>query len=174
MTMTESQNENTIDYLLPENHDLLIETFRFGTMPVSKWRNRSAHLIVGTWYCFHFDFETALFMLRDSIRAFNKRNGIENSDTSGYHETLTVFWVSLIFACIKNEFCPGSFQEAAQLVLKKYSEDKTIFQDYYSFDVLSSKEARTIWIPPDLVPDHRIDQQHSEELFNRLQLILSK
>lgn len=43
------------------------------------------------WYAQQFSEEEALAKLTDAIKNYNISVGTENTDTSGYHETLTVF-----------------------------------------------------------------------------------
>ena len=72
--------------------ELLIETFEKRTLPKTEWTH-AAHLIVGLYYCFHHPFGVAKNLMSDGIYWLNDAHGTANTETSGYHETLTVFWL---------------------------------------------------------------------------------
>ena len=70
----------------------LIKKFRNRTLPKLDWTHE-AHLIVGIWHCWHFDEKEALNLVRNHICEYNVSVGTENTDTGGYHESITVFWL---------------------------------------------------------------------------------
>ena len=45
-------------------------------------------------------FDETVAFLRDGIRAYNEVTGVENTASSGYHETLTVAWAHLVHDAI--------------------------------------------------------------------------
>ena len=73
----------------------LVDTFEAGTLSRKVWTH-TAHFIVGLWYVLHHDFEAALDKMRRGIMAYNEASGVANTDSSGYHETITVFYLGAI------------------------------------------------------------------------------
>ena len=70
----------------------IIFGFNDKTLPKSEWTHE-AHLVVGLWHAFSFSNLKALNLMREKIKAFNETTGTENSENSGYHETITRFWL---------------------------------------------------------------------------------
>jgi hypothetical protein len=136
---------------LPARNDWeeLVLEFERRVLPKAKWTH-AAHLVVGAWYCRRFDLETAIEKLRINISAHNESVGPVNSETSGYHETITVFWARTIDAFIKSRPKSRSFEELADSVVDAFGDKAGFFREYYSFDILASLEARKVWIEPDL------------------------
>jgi hypothetical protein len=75
--------------------DDLAGQFRACTLPHGEWTH-TAHLRVGTWHVHHFGADAALALLRTGIRRLNDFHGTPNTETRGYHETITVAYVRLI------------------------------------------------------------------------------
>jgi hypothetical protein len=87
--------------------------------------------------------------MKDGLYRFNAAVGTPATDDRGYHETLTRFWCTLLFFQIHR----GHFHSclhAANGMLAAFGTKSRADRDYYSFDVLKSKEARRIWIAPDV------------------------
>jgi len=70
----------------------IVEGFRSCTLPASRWTHQ-AHLTVGLWHLLNRPSDTVLDDVRRGIIAYNTAVGTPNSDTRGYHETITVFYV---------------------------------------------------------------------------------
>ena len=128
----------------------IIEGFRAKTLPAKEWTHE-AHLITGLWHVANFDYEEALLKMREGIRTYNEASGGQNTDSSGYHESITVFWVWLL-----NEFWKiysannQSFEQVCNAFLKsKYCDRNTAFC-FYSREKLLSREARLAFVEPDI------------------------
>jgi hypothetical protein len=89
--------------------------------------------------------------MRARISAFNLSVGGANTPTSGYHETLTHFWL-LIVAELLRQRQPASRLEAAQQAVAAFGQARTLHTLYYSGDVVKDSEARRQWRQPDLLP----------------------
>ena len=70
----------------------MIDAFLDCTLPKSEWTHQ-AHLRVGLWHVDQFGPEEALIRLREGIRRLNATHGTANTDTGGYHETITRLYV---------------------------------------------------------------------------------
>ena len=73
----------------------LAKAFEERTLPKSEWTH-AAHLTVGMYYCFHNPLGVAKNLMSDGIYWLNDAHGTPNTETSGYHETLTVFWLKTV------------------------------------------------------------------------------
>lgn len=126
----------------------LINGFAHRTLPCHEWTHQ-AHLIVGLWYCVQHDATTATDILRASIKQYNLACSKQNTETSGYHETITRFFVWYIrryldnadpqrsFVAVVNDFCAHHVESSSPL-------------KFYSKERLLSVEARLGWVEPDL------------------------
>ena len=83
------------------------------------------------------------------IRRYNKANGVENTDTSGFHATITEFYIRTISAFLN--FLPaGSTPDHAFKKLRQSEiADRGFPLNYYTPEVLFSSRARQRWIDPD-------------------------
>lgn len=84
------------------------------------------------------------------IRRYNSAIGIPNTETSGYHETLTQFYIKAVSAALKsvenNKDLYKIFNEVMTLPLSNPNYPL----DYYTRKRLYSKEARRQFVEPDL------------------------
>ena len=70
----------------------IIGSFEHGTLPKEDWHHRE-HLIVAYWYLEKFPKDEATFKIKIGINNYNRLNGIQQTPSGGYHETLTVFFI---------------------------------------------------------------------------------
>lgn len=78
---------------------VLVHNFETKTLPKEAWTHE-AHLAVGLWYAVTAP-ENMLARLRQNIRTYNAAVGGQNTETAGYHETITDFYVRLLIGCAK-------------------------------------------------------------------------
>lgn len=130
--------------------DDLVQRFRDRTLPKSEWTH-GAHLAVGMWYVANHGPWEALGLLRTGIRALNDAHGVANSETSGYHETITSAYVALL-----SMWCDAHPFESAAVRLSSLRRSAVVERDvllrFYSREVLFSTAARARWVKPDLGP----------------------
>jgi hypothetical protein len=134
----------------PEALDSFLRGFEQGTLAKSEWTH-GAHVATAACYLFDSDFTTVLPLMRARISAFNLSVGGANTPTSGYHETLTHFWL-LIVAELLRQRQPASRLEAAQQAVAVFGQARTLHTLYYSGDVVKDSTARRQWRQPDLLP----------------------
>lgn len=70
----------------------IVEQFKDKSLPKAHWTHQ-AHIIIVLWYNLNFEFETAYQLFKSGIITYNETVGTPNTDSSGYHETLTQFWM---------------------------------------------------------------------------------
>jgi hypothetical protein len=143
---------NPPDFL--ETEDTLtdfLESFERGTWPKSAW-NHAAHVAVAACYLIEHPHEDAAGHMRRGIRHYNQCVGTINSDHSGYHETITLFWLAVVKARLQDLADNLPRVEAVRLLVSELAPRRDLFREYYSFDVVRSVEARRSWIAPDVKP----------------------
>ena len=86
------------------------------------------------------------------IRAYNVATGTANSDSSGYHETLTVAYLREIARQLSALSLPVELSTAVQTVLSSDLARSDWPLRYWSRERLGSVAARRSWIEPDLAP----------------------
>jgi hypothetical protein len=125
--------------------DDFLAAFEAGTIPKQEWTH-GAHVAVAGAYVWH-DPDSALPQIRLGILFLNRCHQTCNSTDSGYHETLTVFWVSVVKA-----FCKRRRSEGRLAVINEMTEmlPAGLFRQFYGFDVVKSRRARERWVEPDL------------------------
>jgi hypothetical protein len=123
----------------------LVRGFENGTWPVKEWTH-AHHLILAASYVL--DGDDALERLRVGIPRYNVSQGGANTEDSGYHETLTCFWYRIIRGFIDQLPAGLSRAQVVQSVVDEYAPQRDLFRRYYDFDVVKSREARAVWIPP--------------------------
>lgn len=122
----------------------LVRSFENCTLDRSSWTH-AAHLTVALWYLIHHP-GTAIDQIRSGIQRYNQAHGVESTPISGYHETITLFWIHLIQSNLSPVNC---LLEQTDQVVDRYSNPALLFE-YYSRSLIFSLEARSRWIEPNL------------------------
>ncbi|HXC51292.1 MAG TPA: hypothetical protein VN634_10445 [Candidatus Limnocylindrales bacterium] len=130
--------------------DTLAAAFIDLTLPKKEWTHL-AHLRVGLWHLLHHSPEEALSLLRVRIRTLNESHGVENSETGGYHESITRFYVWQIGEFLEAAGRERPIDELAAELIAEHG-DKNLPLRYWSKDRLMSRDARVGWVEPDLEP----------------------
>ena len=128
-----------------------VAAFERCTLPCTQWNHR-AHLTVGLWYSLAHPPHPALDLTRSGIQRFNRTCGWPTTATTGYHETLTVFWLWAIRQGIASAPPGAPITALWPDITSGGFSDKTYPFAYYSRDRLMSWEARVSWLPPDIKP----------------------
>jgi hypothetical protein len=133
-----------------EEIDLFLSAFEAGTLPKEEFTH-AGHLLAGACYVHMLDEAGAINHMRLCVRRFNEAVGGKNTDTGGYHETITVFWIKTLSSLRARlpEFGRADF---AAYAVEAYRDRRDLFRDFYDFDVLASVEARRSWIEPSIKP----------------------
>jgi hypothetical protein len=126
----------------------LVREFEACTLPRAEWTHH-AHLTVGLWYLLRHDALAATSLIRDRIKRYNEACGVETTRTSGYHETITLFYVWAIGKFLAHARRDCTLAALANLLVNECG-DKDLPLAYYSRERLMSWEARTRWVEPDL------------------------
>ena len=130
--------------------DRLAQAFVDCTLPKEEWTH-AAHLRVGLWHRLHMPAEEALDALRERISRYNLSTGGVNTDTDGYHETITRLYVVLIDRWVASADPRRDVDELADEMVAALG-DRELPYRHYTRDRLFSMDARRGWVPPDLLP----------------------
>jgi hypothetical protein len=122
-------------------------TWEAGKLPKSEWTH-AAHVAMAAWHAYEYGVDATFARMKAGIIRHNESVGTANTETSGYHETLTRFWAGEICAVI-GAGNYGSRFEAVRAAVRKFAEERDRFRRFYSFDVVGDRRARREWIPPD-------------------------
>jgi hypothetical protein len=120
------------------------------TLPKGEWTHH-AHLRAGLWHVLRYSDAVALELLRERIRAYNQATGVANTLSTGYHETITRFYVVMIRAFLRSTDATLPIDILAETLIEHIGE-RDLPLRYYSKEVLFSPEARTAWVEPDREP----------------------
>jgi hypothetical protein len=132
----------------PGQLERLVAHFRAATLPKPEWTH-AAHLAVGTWHVHHLGAPRALAELRAGIRRLNDFHATPNTDSSGYHETITRAYGILLEGWL-NGSPAGSLAENVQAILASPLSARDVLLAFYSRDLLFSVSARRTWVEPDI------------------------
>lgn len=148
----ESASENDPDLFGPlaaiSDRELLD---RFETQKIRKdeWTH-AEHCRVGYLLIDRYDWAGAVDRMRKSIIKLNEAQGVPNTESRGYHETLTISWLRLIAAAMERE---GQLKSSlAFLKCNNHLLDKNALAVYFSRNLLMSTLARQLFVHPDLQP----------------------
>lgn len=113
------------------------------------WTHR-AHIGIAACLILMHGKQEALHVMRKTIPLLNESQGGINSSQTGYHETLTVFWIEQIARVISRLPASLGRLDRVRVVVEAYGELRRLDRAVYSFDVLESETARARWQRPDL------------------------
>ena len=125
-----------------------IQEFEQGTLPRAQWTH-AAHLTVAAWYLLTLPESEAIERVRTGIRHYNECAGTQNTPDSGYHETLTRFWLGIVGGFLAQSDGRAGRLEQARRVVREFGDKRDLYRKYYSFDVVQSRPERREWVPPD-------------------------
>lgn len=134
------ESEATLDAFLAGFHD--------GTFPIAQWTH-GAHVVMAVGVLWRHAVPHALTVAREAIRHYNERQGGRNTATSGYHETLTRLWLGAIAGFLATVPTDCGRVEAARLAWYAFAGQRSLFKEWYSYDLVSSVAARADWCAPD-------------------------
>ena len=141
-----------------------LRQFEDCSYPYAHWTHR-AHLRVAYCYVTRYGLEAAIPKVTAGIRAYNRSQGIVDTPTGGYHETMTVAWLYLVAAMLAEygplgTVMPGSAPllgpdaPPSQEFLESQVQlrEKKLLRLFYSRERFGSPEAKYNFVPPDLAP----------------------
>ncbi len=134
----------------PEEIEAFIRDFEACRLPKARWTHQG-HLLAGLWYLWNYPPDEALTLVRQRIRAHNESVGTANTDSGGYHETLTALFLRGI-ARHRAAHPQATLAESLTLLLQSPLASSQWPLTFYSKERLFSVAARRNWVEPDLAP----------------------
>lgn len=130
--------------------DRLAEQFNQQALLKTEWTHH-AHLLMGIWHVHQYDFNDAACRIKSGIILLNNAHHTENTGSSGYHETLTIFWMHVIstYAVLHKKFSLG---ELANGFLSSPLAERTLPFEFYTKEKIMSSLYRASYIEPDIQP----------------------
>ena len=121
------------------------------TLPKPEWTH-AAHIAAAVYLVCRHPVGTPEREMPDLIRAYNRATSVENSDTGGYHETITQASLRAVRGVLST--LPGTTQQhvLANAVLDAGYADKAWLLRHWHQDTLFSVAARRGWVEPDKAP----------------------
>ena len=131
------------------NDEELLSGFESCTLPAEHWTHR-AHVQVAFSYASRNNLAAAIERMRSGLKAYSKARDTPNAIDSGYHETVTVAFVRLVYAA---NLQTGP-HESSQSFCNAHPEllNGRALSRYYSRQHLMTWEAKANFITPDQCP----------------------
>ena len=127
--------------------DSLLTAFLDRSLPPERWTHH-AHLLVGTMLARRLPEAELLPFLRQAISAYNLASGAQNTETAGYHESITAFYAAALGAFARaTQTLPTA--EAARRLLASPLADRRIVTRAYDPATLKTAQARLSLAPWD-------------------------
>lgn len=123
----------------------LVDAFEAGKIAPSQF-DHAAHMATGLSYLAAMPLEEAIARMRSSLLQFTARHGI-----NVYHETITGFWMRLLHHLASGPYRGVPLWSRINLIVKRWEHVEAV-EAHYSHALISSKNAREQWIPPDRLP----------------------
>jgi hypothetical protein len=127
---------------------LLLRKFEERTLPKAEWTH-AARLKVGLIYCCLYQFDRACNQMGNGSYWLNVAHATPNDEAGGYHETLTIFWLRLVWRFLEKRGRNEDLTILAGELIKFYT-DPNLPLKFYSRELLFSREAREHYVKPDL------------------------
>ena len=119
------------------------------SLPKSEWTH-AAHFAAAFWILCRSDMN-AMRDMPGMIRAYNEATGVPNTDTSGYHETITIASLRAAMAWLDRRRDRAVHEALRELLASDLGHSDWLLA-YWSKPVLFSVAARRRWVEPDLRP----------------------
>ena len=126
----------------------LIEQFENHTLPKEQWTHE-AHFITAFWYCLHCPLPQAVQKITDGIKTYNISAGGQNTDSAGYHETITLFYMATMARYIITNGITSICDEHIAALLQENFIARDYLIHFYRKEVLQGRQARLGWVEPD-------------------------
>lgn len=135
----------------PEKAGLLVEQFESCTLPKEQWTH-TAHFMVAIWYCTSYPLPDAVQKIRTGIKQYNVSVGGQNTDSASYHETITLFYTTVIAHYLVTGNITTLTDSEISIFLQQPFLEKDYLLRFYTRELLLGPAARRNWMPPDICP----------------------
>lgn len=128
----------------------LVQSFLSGKLAKGEFTHE-AHLLTGLYMLAHHG-DDALVLLRKKLADYLASIGVETTDTTGYHETMTRFWLSALRQNFQDDKGKIHWNQDTvdELICSETLTERNLWLEHYSKERMMSVEARRGYVPPDL------------------------
>lgn len=135
--------------------DAAIDRIGFGvadrSLPKPEWTH-AAHFAACLWLLRREGQASVEVRMPPLIRAYNEATGVANTDSEGYHETITLASIAAARAVLAGHPPARPLHEVVDALMAGPLGRSDWPLAYWSKSVLFSAEARRGWVGPDLKP----------------------
>ncbi len=124
-----------------------IEGFEHGTYPKENWKHE-AHVVMAAYYLTLHPVPEATRRIRAGIADYNVAQGGKNTDDSGYHETLTIFWIWIVAGFLASLPHTNPRLEMIRAAAERFGKEAAFHRKFYEHNVIGDIDARHHWVPP--------------------------
>ncbi len=117
------------------------------SLPKAEWTH-AGHFAAAFWVLRRPNMDAARDM-PGLIRAYNEATGVHNTDTTGYHETITLASLRTAGAWLRGRSGVPLYEALNELLATEYGRSEWLL-GYWSRPLLFSVAARRAWVNPDL------------------------
>lgn len=121
------------------------------TLPKPEWTH-AAHFAAALWLLRHAPQSRLEIAMPPLIRAYNEATGVANTDTEGYHETITLASIAAARALLAAQLAGAPLHEVLDALMAGPLGRSDWPLAYWSKACLFSVAARRTWVEPDLAP----------------------
>lgn len=140
-------------YRTVEELEAVLSRFEDCSIDRTDW-GHPEHLIVAYLYSREYDRDATYRKMKEGIFRLLEAFGVDTGKEMPYHETLTVFWITVV-----HEFASAcatvGILEACEVLTATF--DKHYPARFYSRELLFSDEARVRFVAPDLAPIEKVE-----------------
>ncbi|HEY0003407.1 MAG TPA: hypothetical protein VGB17_01260 [Pyrinomonadaceae bacterium] len=129
----------------PDEVEAIVRSFETCEVNPDDFKHPS-HLAVALWYLSKYNYEEAAERMRAGLCKLLGHYQLE-----GYNETITLFWLRATRQFLDQSDRRRPISELASELVQTHGSSRLIY-DYYSKELISSAEAKTSWVEPDLKP----------------------
>ncbi|ESP03934.1 hypothetical protein LOTGIDRAFT_230230 [Lottia gigantea] len=123
---------------------VFLQAFEDATLPFEDWTHE-AHLRMAWNYIKQYGRDQATPYIKLGIQKYNEKN--KDKIQTGYHETITMFFIHLVTDAINKVTSDVSFDDF--LRQNQHLLDNSLLFQYYSKETLANSEARLRFVEPD-------------------------
>lgn len=135
--------------------DRSIERLAYGTLdhslPRAEWTH-AAHFAVSLWLLRHRRERTTPAAMRMLITGYNEATGTANTDSGGYHHTITVASMAVADAHLRGCGPDMPLHRVFDTLMASRLGRSDWLLDHWRRDTLFAVAARRGWVEPDLAP----------------------
>ncbi|MBL8669845.1 MAG: hypothetical protein JNK11_04270 [Alphaproteobacteria bacterium] len=134
----------------------LLQRFDAAKLEPARWTHL-AHLAVGAALIRRLGYLDACRAIPGRIWRLNEASGVPNSDTRGYHHTVTMAFLWGVSRALAAQPADLPLAQLVERMAGTALATKQFPLAHYGFERLWSAEARRGWVAPDLAPMDGVD-----------------